>query len=117
MHVERIPRLAPPKYDLPEEIKALLGDAKYGQSVGKPIRERGSFPGGRSRPLRSMNFQFSPRVAAIVTMMSALQVSTAPVDEAMVKHMELLHPAVAELAELEYRAQTTWLGLRVRFGR
>jgi len=42
--------------------------------------------------------------------------ATGLVDEAIQRHMELLSPAVAELAQLEYRAQTTWLGLKERFG-
>lgn len=31
--MEHIPRLQPPGYELPDKIKAALGDGKYGQSV------------------------------------------------------------------------------------
>ena len=33
LHVEKIARVKPPSYELPQEIKKLLGDGKYGQSV------------------------------------------------------------------------------------
>jgi hypothetical protein len=33
LHMERIPRVEPPDFELPAEIKAQLGEAKYGQSV------------------------------------------------------------------------------------
>jgi hypothetical protein len=46
----------------------------------------------------------------------AWQVSSGPLDATVAKHMELLHPAVVELAELEFRAQNTWLSLRHRYG-
>jgi hypothetical protein len=33
LHMERIPRMAGPDFELPGEVKAFLGDSKYGQAV------------------------------------------------------------------------------------
>lgn len=38
------------------------------------------------------------------------------VNETVAKHVELLQPAVKELVDLEFKAQTTWLSLRQRYG-
>ena len=75
LHVERIPRLTPPAYALPPEIKAQLGSGKYGAAAGSGV-----------------------------------------VNETVARHVELLQPAVQDLAQLEYKAQVTWLSLRQRYG-